>query len=147
MANLKDTLVLGDLTATGKITAGRIESQNDKLYIGKALRAGDGESQIQLFGDPGSLDNYSTLIGSVITIPASTWMKVATVGLYGTVIVIGAGYNSSGGFVAMATNQTLHVHYKTGCVTDVRVTTGREVEIYTNGNVPEMRILCMKVYD
>lgn len=146
MANLKDTIVLGDLTATGTIAASRIESSNKELYIGKNVNAEE-SSEIRLFSSASDLGSYATLYGAVEDVATSTWTKVATVGLYGAVIVIGATYSPNGGFAAIASGNTLHVHYKSGCVTNVRVTSDRELQVYTNNNAKKMRILCMKVYD
>jgi hypothetical protein len=146
MANLKDTIVLGDLTATGTLAASRIESSDKELYIGQNLESGS-SGEIKLFSKPQDTDNYASLYGAVESVSASTWTAVATQGYVGTALIIGACHNGGqGGFVALATQSTLHVSYKQGCVTDVRAS-GYNIEVYTNSNVKEMRILCLKVYD
>lgn len=130
-----------------KVYASRIEPLTDTtLYVGADQSAGQ-SGEIKWFSNASDVDNYSSLWGAVKEIPASTWTAVATQGYVGTALIIGACHNGGqGGFVALATQSTLHVSYKQGCVTNVRVN-GYNIDVYTNSNVKEMRVLCLKVYD
>lgn len=199
MANLKDTIVLGDLTTTGKVHASTVETETIKnndtdgvrfessiypettqtiqlgdishcfssgyihtihatrvepnvptstLFIGPSLNVGD-KGIIKLFSGDTTLferDNYSSLRGAVLNVAASTWTSVAPLDTNTTILVIGASYNYTGGFVAMASGDTLYTSYKSGCVKDIRVSDDN-LQIYTNGNAPAMRILYLKAFD